>query len=256
LEELINNHMLLESAYLLNDQNPLGAAAGFGVTLPLDREFTTRELGFERVQVNTLYAVNSRGPTESYILSVCTQIMMTLGRLANEMIWFTTPDFNYFDLPHEFTTGSSIMPQKRNPDIFEIVRSNVNVIVGLQTQIKDICKNLISGYNRDTQLTKEPLIKGLGITRRSLEVTALVMCGVAPKVDVLKKSLSPELFAVNEALKLVKEQQMSFRDAYKQIKENLDKLQVPDPEAALREVVSLGGPGNLGLDKYEPSRPL
>ncbi len=256
LEELINNHLLLESAYKLNDQNPLGAAAGFGVSLPLDREFTTQELSFKRTQVNTLYAVNSRGPTESYILSVCTQIMMTLGRLANEIIWFTTPEFNYFDLPDEFTTGSSIMPQKRNPDIFEIVRGNVNVIVGLQTQIKDICKNLISGYNRDTQLTKEPLIKGLGITRRSLEVVALVMSGVTPKVDVLRQSLSPELFAVNEALKLVKDKKMSFRDAYKYIKENLDKLRVPDPEAALREVISLGGPGNLGLERYQISRPL
>lgn len=256
LEELINDHMLLESAYKLNNQNPLGAAAGFGVSLPLDREFTTKEMGFDRVQINSLYCVNSRGTTESYILSVCTQVMMTLGRLANEMIWFTTPEFDFFDLPHEFTTGSSIMPQKRNPDIFEIVRSNVNVIVGLQTQVKDICKNLISGYNRDTQLTKEPLIKGLGITRRSLEVVALVMNTVTPKKEILQLSLSPELFAVNEALKLVKEKHTSFRDAYKEVKENLDKLQVPDPQAAIKEVISLGGPGNLGLDRYVLSTPL
>lgn len=256
LEELINDHLLLETAYKLNDQNPLGAAAGFGVSLPLDREFTTRELGFDRVQINSLYCVNSRGPTESYILSVSTKIMMTLGRLANEMIWFTTPEFDFFNLPNEFTTGSSIMPQKRNPDIFEIVRSNVNVIVGLQTQVKDICKNLISGYNRDTQLTKEPLIKGLGITRRSLEVAALVMQGVTPKEDVLRRSLSPELFGVNEALKLVKEKGLSFREAYKHIKEHLDELRVPDAETALREVISLGGPGNLALDRYVLSQPL
>ncbi|PIT86689.1 MAG: argininosuccinate lyase, partial [Candidatus Magasanikbacteria bacterium CG10_big_fil_rev_8_21_14_0_10_43_6] len=129
LEEMINNHMILESAYKLNDQNPLGAAAGFGVNLPLDREFTSRELGFDRVQINSLYCVNSRGTTESYILSVLTQIMMTLGRLANEMIWFTGKGFSFFDLPDQFTTGSSIMPQKRNPDVFEILRANVNVIV-------------------------------------------------------------------------------------------------------------------------------
>ena len=108
---------------------------------PTWRSSLTRLLGFARVQVNSLYAVNSRGTTESYILSVVTKIVMTLGRLANEMIWFTTPEFNYFHLPVEFTTGSSIMPQKRNPDIFEIVRSNVNVIVALQTQVKDISKN-------------------------------------------------------------------------------------------------------------------
>lgn len=255
LEELINDHLILESAYTLNDQNPLGAAAGFGVNFAIDRHLTTRLLKFKRVQVNSLYCVNSRGPTESYILSVLTKIMMTLGRLANEMIWFTTPEFDFFHLPHEFTTGSSLMPQKRNPDVFEIIRSNVNVIVGLQTQVKDICKNLISGYNRDTQLTKEPLIKALGITRRSLEVAALVMARIVPKKEVLKKSLTPELFAVNEANKLVR-QGIPFRDAYRRVKEHLGEIKVPDPVKALKEVVSLGAPGNLALRSYIISRPL
>ena len=255
LEELIDDHCLLQSAYDLNDQNPLGAAAGFGVTLKLDRKLTTRLLKFKRTQINSLYAVNSRGKTESFILSVCTHIMMTLGRLANEMIWFTTPEFNFFDLPWKFTTGSSIMPQKRNPDVFEIMRSNVNVIVGLQTQVKDICKNLISGYNRDTQLTKEPLIKGLGITRRSLELAVLVMSGIKPKKKVLLKSLSPEMFANNEANKLVM-RGVPFRDAYQQVKENLDKLTVPDPVKAIAEVKSLGGPGNLSLNSYKINKEL
>ncbi|MCX6786192.1 MAG: argininosuccinate lyase [Candidatus Komeilibacteria bacterium] len=255
LEELIDDHLLLESAYRLNDQNPLGAAAGYGVTLALDRKLTTKLMKFKRTQVNSLYAVNSRGKTESYILAVCTQIMITLGRLANEMIWFTTPEFNFFDLPWKFTTGSSIMPQKRNPDVFEIMRSNVNVIVGLQTQVKDICKNLISGYNRDTQLTKEPLIKGLGITRRSLEVAVLVMAGITPKKQVLLKSLTPEMFANNEANRLVM-QGVPFRDAYQQVKENLHKLKVPDPVKAIKEVVSLGGPGNLALNSYKLSKEL
>ncbi len=255
LEEFIDDFKLLECAYNLNDQNPLGAAAGFGVTFELDREMTSKIMGFKKTQVNSLYAINSRGKTESFILSVCTHIMMTLGRLANEMVWFTTPEFNFFDLPWEFTTGSSIMPQKRNPDVFELIRGNVNVIVGLQTGIKDICKNNISGYNRDTQLTKEYLIKGLGITRRSLEVAALVMKGITPKKDVLMNSLAPELFANNEANKLVTEG-MTFRDAYQQVKENLDKLEVPDPVKAVQETKSLGGPGNLNLDGYKIDKPL
>ncbi len=254
-EELTNDFQLLQSAYDLNDQNPLGAAAGFGVNLNLDRRLTTKLLKFKRTQINSIYAVNSRGKTESYILAVCTQIMMTLGRLANEMIWFTTPEFNYFNLPWSFTTGSSIMPQKRNPDVFEIIRSNVNVIVALQTQVKDITKNLISGYNRDTQLTKEPLIKGLGITRRSLEIAALVMTGITPNKLVLMKSLTPELFANNEANKLVM-QGVPFRDAYQQVKENLDKLIVPDPVKAIKEVISLGGPGNLNLKGYKIDKQL
>lgn len=255
LEELINNHMILESAYRLNDQNPLGAAAGYGINFNIDRRLTTKLLKFKRTQINSLYCVNSRGSTESYILSVLTQIMMTVGRLANEMIWFTTPEFNFFHLPAEFTTGSSIMPQKRNPDVFEIARSNVGVIVALQTQVKDISKNLISGYNRDTQLTKEPLIKGLGIARRSLEIMALAISQIKPNKEVLMKSLTPELFAAFEANKLVKKG-MAFRDAYQQIKENLDKLTLHDPVAAIKEVTSLGGPGNLGLEFYKIDRPL
>jgi argininosuccinate lyase len=254
-EELTNDHKLLETAYWLNDQNPMGAAAGFGINIPLDRNLTTKLLGFKRVQVNSLYAVNSRGTTESYILSVLTKIMMTLGRLANEMIWFTTPEYNFFNLPLEFTTGSSIMPQKRNPDIFEIVRSNVNVIVALQTQVRDISKNLISGYNRDTQLTKEPLIKGMGIARRSLEVVALVMSEIKPNKPVLMKSLAPEFFAVYEANRLVKEG-MPFRDAYTYVKEHLSELKVKDPVKAIKEVVSLGGPGNLQLNKYKIDKQL
>lgn len=255
LEELINDHILLETAYNLNDQNPLGAAAGFGINFNIDRRLTTKLLKFKRTQINSLYCVNSRGPTESYILSVLTKIVMTLGRLANEMIWFTTPEFNFFTLPLEFTTGSSIMPQKRNPDVFEIVRSNTNVIVALQTQVKDISKNLMCGYNRDTQLTKEPLIKGLGIARRSLEIMALVMAKVTPKKEVLLKSLTPELFAVHEANRLVKNG-MPFRDAYQHVKDNLDKLTVPDPVKAIKEVISLGGPGNLGLEYYKISKQL
>lgn len=255
LEELINDHMILESAYRLNDQNPLGAAAGFGINFPIDRRLTTKLLKFQRLQINSLYCVNSRGSTESYILSVLTKITMTLGRLANEMIWFTTPEFDFFDLPLEFTTGSSIMPQKRNPDVFEIVRSNTSVIVALQTQVKDISKAVISGYNRDTQLTKEPLIKGLGITRRSLEIMALVMSKVKPKIERLMHSLTPEMFAVNEANRLVKEG-MPFRDAYQYVKENLDKITVPDPAEAIHSVKSLGGPGNLGLEYYKISKKL
>jgi argininosuccinate lyase len=255
VEELINDHMLLETAYKLNDQNPMGAAAGFGINMPLDRNLTTKLLGFERLQVNSLYAVNSRGSTESFILSVLTKIMMTLGRLSNEMIWFTTPEFQFFFLPNEFTTGSSIMPQKKNPDVFEILRSNVNVIVALQTQVKDISKNLISGYNRDTQLTKEPLIKGMGIARRSLEIASLVMAKVEPNKEKLMNSLEPEFFAVHEANRLVKSG-MPFRDAYQHVKEHLHELKVGDPVKAIKEVRSIGGPGNLQLDKYKLSKPL
>ena len=255
LEDLINDHKLLVSAYELNDQNPLGAAAGFGVNFNLDRKLTTKLMGFQKTQINSLYAVNSRGKTESYILAVCTQIMMILGRLANEMIWYTTPEFNYFNLPWEYTTGSSIMPQKRNPDVFELVRGNVNVIVGLQTQIKDVCKSLISGYNRDTQLTKEPLIKGMGITRRSLEVMVLVMSGIKPNKEVLMNSLSPELFATIEANNLVKKG-MTFREAYQKVKEELDDLEVGDPVKALKEINSLGAPGNLMLNSYKLDKSL
>lgn len=255
LEELINDHMILEAAYKLNDQNPLGAAAGFGVNVGIDRDLTSKLLKFQRTQINSLYCVNSRGTTESFILSVLTKIMTTLGRLANEMIWFTTPEFSFFHLPAEYTTGSSIMPQKRNPDVFEIIRSNVRVTVALQAQVRDISTNLISGYNRDTQLTKEPLIKGLGIARRSLEIVSLVMSNIRPNKGALMGSFAPEFFAVHEANRLVKGG-MPFRDAYSYVKEHLRDLKVEDPVKAIKEVVSLGGPGNLQLDKYKISKAL
>lgn len=255
LEELINNHLLLESAYKLNDQNPLGAAAGFGVNLDLDRKLTSKLMGFDRTQVNTLYVVNSRGLTENHILSVLVQIMLTLGRLSAEMIWFTTKELNYFKLPYEFTTGSSIMPQKRNPDAFEIMRANVSLMIGLQTQVRDTCKEVISGYNRDSQLTKEPLMRGLNLAKKSLAVASLIMAGIEPNEELLMKSFTPELFAANEAINYVKEG-MAFRDAYQKVKENLDKLTVPDPVEALKTVISLGAPGNLDLDNYELSKPL
>lgn len=255
LEELINNHELLTSAYKLNNQNPLGAAAGFGVNLELDRELTTKLLNFDRTQVNSLYVVNSRGLTENYILSVLVQIMLTLGRLANEMIWFTTSEFKFFNLPYEFTTGSSIMPQKRNPDCFEIMRANVSVMIGLQAQVRDLCKDVISGYNRDSQLSKEPLIKGLQLMKKSLAVASLVMTGIEPNEEVLNKSFSPELFAANEAINYVKTG-MPFRDAYQKVKDNLDKLTVPEPVEALKTIVSLGGPGNLKLNNYKLSEIL
>ena len=255
LEELIDDHMLLETAYKLNNQNPLGAAAGFGVNVNIDRNYTTKLLKFGRTQINSIYCVNSRGPAESHILSVLSKIMITLGRLAGEMIWFTTPEFSFFNLPVEFTTGSSIMPQKRNPDVFEIMRGNMRVVMALQTQVRDISTGLISGYNRDTQLTKEPLMKGLEIVRQSLEVASLVMPQIKPNKEVLMKSLVPEFFAVHEANRLVKNG-MPFRDAYSYVKEHLSELKVEDPVKAIKEVVSLGGPGNLQLNKYKIDKPL
>ncbi|MFH1565550.1 MAG: argininosuccinate lyase [bacterium] len=255
LEEFINHHMILEAAFKLNNQNPLGAAAGFGVNLDIDRNLTTELLGFDRTQVNSLYCVNSRGPIESHILSVLSQIMMTLGRLATEMIWMTTPEFDFFDLPFEFTTGSSIMPQKRNPDVFEVLRGNVSVFIGYQTQVREICKNLISGYNRDTQLTKEPLIKGLNLAMKSLEIAVLVMPEVKPKKERLAKSLAPELFATYKANKYVQEG-MPFRDAYQKVKENIDEISAPSQDELKKEISTLGSPWNLGLDGYEISKGL
>jgi argininosuccinate lyase len=255
LEELINHHLALEASYKLNDQNPLGAAAGFGINLALDRNLTTELLGFSRVQKNSLYAVNSRGPIENNILSTLCQIMLTLGRMANEMIFFTTPEFNFFQLSPEFTTGSSMMPQKRNPDPFEVMRGNVSVMIGLQTEVQNICKSLISGYNRDTQLTKEPLIKGFNLIIKSLQVASLIMGEIKPNEENLKKCFSAELFATHQAIKYVKEG-MAFRDAYQKVKESLDQLEITDPVTAIKEVTSLGGPGNLQLDNYQINKPL
>lgn len=219
-ESLEDNITLLKTAYKLNDQNPLGSAAGYGVDLKINKEFTTNLLGFKKIQNNDLYCQNSRGKIESVIIFALSQIMLDLGKLANDLILFSMDEFGYFMLPKEFCTGSSIMPHKHNPDVLELVRAKSAVVSSYLFQVNEIIKNLHSGYNRDFQLIKEPLIKSFNITIDSMKIMDLVLANLKVNKEKCRKACTKDVYSVNKAYDLVKKG-MPFRDAYKKISKNL-----------------------------------
>ena len=250
LESLLDDLLLLQSAYEINDQCPLGSAAGYGVPLNIDRQLTSDLLGFKKVQNNVLYVNNSRGKVEAIILSALSQIMLDLSKIAEDLILFTREEFNYFALPDEFCPGSSIMPQKKNPGALEIIRGKSSMVVSYLFQVMSIINGLPSGYNQDLQLTKEALLKGLEITGASLKISALVISGLEVNKEKLKKALTPEIFAADEAYQLVKKG-ISFRDAYRQVAKDIKHLQPLTPEEIISSRKHLGAAGNLGLENLK-----
>lgn len=247
-ESLFEDMILLNGAYALNDQCPLGSAAGYGVNLPIDRECVVQALGFTKVQNNVLYVQNSRGKIELSILQACSHIMHDLNKAAVDLCLFSMPEFGYFTLPDEFTTGSSIMPQKKNPDVLELVRASAHIIDGYIQQITSLIQNLPSGYNRDFQLTKKVFIDGMSLT----EKTIAIMIPVIQKLNVNEKkcqnACTPELFAADYANTLV-QQGVPFRKAYQEVAKKITFLKKIDAQKALKERTHIGGPGNLNLKK-------
>ncbi len=216
-DSLNDDLILVNSAKKINNQNPLWSVAWFweGV-FGLDREYTTNELWIEKVQENPMYCAYSRGKFESIVLQSLSQVMMDLWKFASDLVLFSTKEFNFFTLPEYFKTGSSVMPQKKNWDIMELVRWNSNLFLGYEYQIKEIFKNLLSWYNRDFQLTKEPYLKWIKLVIDTIKVCDLVINNLWANKENLEMACSKELYATNEAYKLVK-WWMSFRDAYKKI---------------------------------------
>ncbi len=249
-ESLLDDLQLLLNAYDLVDQSPLGAAASYGVPLPLDREYSAELLGFSRVQNNVLYVNNSRGKIESVALDAAEGAVATVSKLACDLMLFSLPEFGYFDLPQEMCTGSSIMPQKKNPDALELTRARASVLAGLSAQLKNVIRNLPSGYNRDFQETKQPLLQGLDIAASCLEVMGLTMQSVQVNQENLSKACTPEIFATDEAFALV-QKGVPFREAYRQVASSLDDVVAVDPVAALKLRTASGTPGNLGLPAAE-----
>ncbi len=212
-----DNFQLMQSTQAVIDQNPLGSAAGFGEnTFGLDREFTSKKLGFAKTQTNPMYCAYSRGKFEKIILDNLGNFMLDFGKFASDLLLFTTKEFGFFALPDEFLTGSSIMPQKKNYDVLELMRGKTSVFFGYQSQIQEIIKNLPSGYNRDFQLIKAPFLKALQTFGNCLEMTNLVVNNLQPNQAKLEEACSQELYATDEAYKLVKNG-ISFREAYKKI---------------------------------------
>lgn len=250
VESLLDDIAFLDSALHHIDANPLGSAAGYGVALPLDRTGVTKELGFGRTQINSLYCQNSRGKFESIYLEGLVQIMMTLGKFSSDILLFTTQEFDFFSVDASLVTGSSIMPQKKNLDGLEILRGNVSVVMGYQQMAKDIARNLPSGYNRDLQLLKRPIIHSAEIVMQSLEVAMLYLKGITPQRANIEKKITKDIFMADVATMLSKEQGIPFREAYLLSVKKMDSYTV-DYAKNIASKVSIGAPGNLRLKEYE-----
>lgn len=249
-ESLMDDLQLVRAAAELNNQCPLGSAASYGVPLALDRQLTSDLLGFAKVQNNVLYANNSRGKIEAAVIFALAEIMQDLAKLSGDLILFSIPELGYFTLPVEYCPGSSIMPQKRNPCPLEQTRAKANAVEACLYQIMGITRNLPSGYNRDLQETKGPLMRALDTTQSCLRIVRLVFAHLTVNKKRLVESFTPELFAADDAIELAK-RGVPFRAAYRQIKANLKKLKTRDPVANILSKTHLGAPGNLGLDKLK-----
>lgn len=247
-EELYDEAQRLMQFTWTLDQSPLGSAASYGTPLPMDRHYTATEMGFARVQNNTLYANNSRGKFEAMLLDLCDYIALTCSKLAQDLILFTLPEFGYFSLPKELCTGSSIMPQKKNPDGLELARSRSSVVSSCSTRVKSIIRSLPSGYNRDFQDTKQPLLEGSKTTMNLVRIMEKMVAGLTVHEDKLVAGCTKELYATDEVFSRVLRGE-NFRDTYKNVGLHLDKLALYDPYEALSKRTAEGTAGNLGLDE-------
>jgi argininosuccinate lyase len=262
-EALLDDEQLLSAAYQLNDQSPLGSAAGYGVPLPIDRQYVADLLGFAKVQKNVIYAQNGRGKIEAAIVQALAQIMLDLSKFAQDVMLFTTLEYGFFLLPQELCTGSSIMPQKRNVGIMELVRARTQTMLALQQQILGIISGLPSGFNMDYQETKRPFMEALDLVLESLEICTLVAQNIRVNLPNLVAACTFELFAADRAYEMAAQEQIPFRDAYrivgKEVTAKIDAARAagqPLPTESLSELVQrlharnhLGGSGNLGLEQ-------
>jgi len=247
-EAMIENVELLAATYRLVNRSPLGSAASYGVAIPIDREFTAELLGFERPIINVLYANSTRGKVEAELLSACAVVMNDLARAAADVILFSIPETGYFQLPDRFCGGSSIMPQKKNPAALEHIRARASAVTAYLVNVLGILKGLPSGYNHDYQETKGPMMRGLATTLDSARVLGMIIGEMRVDVKRCIEAFTPDVFAADEALKMVTAEGIPFREAYKKVGLSLDKLKACDPVQNILSKKHLGAPGNLALD--------
>jgi len=215
-ESLADDLQLLLSAWKITNRNPLGSAAGYGSSFPLDRQMTTDLLGFDSMNYNVVYAQMGRGKMERTVANALASVAATVAKLAFDACMFTSQNFGFIHLPDEFTTGSSIMPHKKNPDVFELTRAKCNKLQSLPQQIMMITNNLPSGYFRDLQIIKEVFVPAFGELTDCLEMTAMMMAKVEVNTTILNDSRYDYLFSVEEVNRLTLSG-VPFRDAYKQV---------------------------------------
>ena len=215
-ESLADDLQMLLAAWKITNRNPLGSAAGYGSSFPLNRQMTTDLLGFDTMNYNVVYAQMGRGKMERIVATALAGVAATVSKLAFDACMFTSQNFGFIKLPDEFTTGSSIMPHKKNPDVFELTRAKCNKIQSIPQQISLITTNLPSGYFRDLQIIKEVFLPAFGELRDCLEMAAMMMERVDVKTDILDDPKYDLIFSVEEVNRLA-QNGMPFRDAYKKV---------------------------------------
>ena len=215
-ESLVDDMTMLQAAFTVVNKNPLGSAAGYGSSFPINRTRTTELLGFETLNYNVVYAQMGRGKAERITATAMANIADTLAKLSMDACLFLNQNFGFISFPEELTTGSSIMPHKKNPDVFELIRSHCNRIKALPNEIMMMTTNLPSGYHRDLQLLKEHLFPAFIQLRSCIEMAALMIQHMEVKKDLLEDIKYKYLFSVEEVNKLVLSG-MPFRDAYKKV---------------------------------------
>jgi argininosuccinate lyase len=251
-ESLVEDAELLEAAFRLANKNPLGSGAGYGSSFPLDRKLTTELLGFEHPHVNVVNAQMSRGKTEMYVLNAISQISSTLSKLAMDVCLYNSQNFGFIELPSELTTGSSIMPHKKNPDVAELLRGKANKLKALPVQMHLLTSNLPSGYHREFQLTKELLMPAIDEILDLLSMTSYLVSNMQVKKDLLQDAKYDLLFSVEEVNKLVVSG-IPFREAYQIVGK---KIESGDFEGSSRKLSHshLGSMGNLGTTEIQAQK--
>ncbi len=229
------------------DASPLGVAAGYGVNLPLDRDGVAYELGLVRLHVNPMHAQATRGKLEHQALASAWQVMQTVRRLSWDLVLFATAEFGFVTLPDGATTGSSIMPNKRNPDLAELLRAAPSVVGGCMAELQQLL-SLPSGYHRDLQGAKPPLIRGLRVAIDAVGLVPWLIDGLAFDAERMRGACDPAMLATDRAVELAAGG-VAFRDAYKQVAESLGELADRDPAESLRARVSPGATADLRLDE-------
>lgn len=247
-ESLIDDVIMLNAAHKICDQNPLGSAAGYGSSFPIDRNHTTKALQFETLKYNAVAAQMGRGKTERITASALGSLAATLGRFSMDVCLYMSQNFNFIHFPEHLTTGSSIMPHKKNPDIFELIRGKCALIQGLANDFALLGQNLPSGYHREMQLYKGKMMEGIDSIKDCLTILNSTIKEVHIRQNIMEDGIYKYAFTVDALNELV-QQGVPFRDAYKQVGQQVEEGTFVPPKKV--EHTHVGSLGNLALDKIQ-----
>ena len=247
-ENMIDDVLYFNTAFQINDQNPLGSAAGYGSSFNIDRKMTTKDLGFSDLKYNVVAAQMNRGRIEKSLAIAISSIASTLSTFCSDICLYMTQELNFISFPDELTTGSSIMPHKKKPDVFELVRSKCNSLKSLPNEFLIMSNNLTSGYHRDLQLYKEKIIQAINEIVNCLEIFNYSIKKIKVRRDILKDKKYEYIFSVENLNELVKSGK-SFRDSYNQVSNEIKNESFLPKKDIKHEII--GGINNLCLDEIE-----